>query len=693
MVNRLAQETSPYLRAAANQPVDWYPWGEEAFQKAKQEDRPILLDIGASWCHWCHVMDRESYEDPEVARIINENFVPVKVDRDERPDVDARYQMFVGALTGQGGWPLTAFLTPDGKVFFGGTYFPPEDAYGRPGFKRVLLSVASYYRDHRDQVLEYAEDLARQLRGGMVAGPSAPALRHEQVQRVLEEIRRSFDMANGGFGSAPKFPHPSTVELVLRRFTLTGEEWLGTIATRTLEKMARGGIHDQLGGGFHRYSTDARWIVPHFEKLLCDNALLLSNYVQAFQVTGSPLFREVALGILDYFASELYDRERGGFFASQDADVGDEEGGYYLWTEEEVRNVLDPVEFEVASLYFHLSGRGELPQDPDKHVLYCHREADVVAALLGRPQEEVRGLLSSAREKLRRARGQRPKPLVDPTVYASWNGMAISACLEAHTALGSREAREMALRALERFLHEGRRQTGAFLHALTPEGPRPEWFLEDQVFMGKALLDAFSATGEVRYLRAAKEVAEVILQEFRRDDGTLADLPLSQEGSLSLPHTPIQDSPIPAGNAGAARLFLGLGQVLDEPTYRQVAEEILSRLAAVAARLGLHASTYYLALDEFLTGLMHVVIVGDGAQAEALHEAALRTFYPGKVVTPPIRLSLLGGPGLPIPEVLREMVAAASGPRGYVCVGSICAPPADTPEALREVIQTFHQNR
>ncbi|MDR7435705.1 MAG: thioredoxin domain-containing protein [Armatimonadota bacterium] len=689
MPNRLVQETSPYLRAAADQPVDWYPWGEEAFEKARREGRPILLDIGASWCHWCHVMDRESYEDPEVARIINENFVPVKVDRDERPDVDARYQMFVGALTGEGGWPLTAFLTPEGKVFFGGTYFPPEDAYGRPGFKRVLLSVASYYRDHRDQVLEYAEDLFRQLHEG-VAGVSPPReLSPSLVQRALEDIGRSFDTVHGGFGGAPKFPHPSAIELVLRRFYLSGEEWLGTIATRTLEKMAKGGIHDHLGGGFHRYATDAKWTVPHFEKLLSDNALLLSNYVQAFQVTGSKLFQHVALGILGYLASELYDRERGGFFASQDADVGDEEGGYYLWTEEEVRSLLDPGEFAVVSSYFHLSGRGEIPHDPDKHVLYCHKEADVVAALLSRPQEEVVSLLASAKEKLKKARALRPRPFVDSTVYASWNGMAISACLEAYAALGVEGAREMALRTLERFLNQGRRSDGAFLHALTPEGPRPEWFLEDQVFMGKALFDAFAITGEAKYLRTAAETAEVILREFRDRDGTLVDTPLSAGGGLGFLYRPIQDSPIPGCNAAAARFFLSLGQVLDEPRYRQAAEKILSSFGGLAERLGLHASTYFLALDEFCSGLLHVVIVGDGERARALHEVALKTFYPGKVVTPLVDLLAREEFQVPVPKVLKSMMEAAHGPRAYLCRGVSCAPPVDTPGAFQEVIQMF----
>ncbi|HLA25330.1 MAG TPA: DUF255 domain-containing protein, partial [bacterium] len=329
--NELDRAQSAYLLGAAHQPVHWLPWSEAAFARAQAEDKPILMDIGAVWCHWCHVIDHESYDDPAVAAIINEHFVAIKVDRDERPDIDARYQHAVSAITGQGGWPLTAFLTPEGKVFYGGTYFPPDDAYGRPGFKRVLLSVAAYYRDRKDEAVEAAAQLHRQL-AAMLKPSVGGALDPGHLNAAVTSIVRQYDSAHGGFGGAPKFPHTPTLELLLRRAFRTGEpDFLG-IVTRTLEQMARGGMRDHLGGGFHRYSTDARWIVPHFEKMLYDNAGLLAAYVQAWQATERPLFRTVAAETAGFLLTVLSDSTRGGFYGSQEADVGPhDDGSYFTW--------------------------------------------------------------------------------------------------------------------------------------------------------------------------------------------------------------------------------------------------------------------------------------------------------------------------------------------------------------------------
>src|SRR3989454_1691096 len=323
---------------AAHQPVQWYPWGEDAFRRAKELDRPILLDIGATWCHWCHVIDRESYEDPELAAVINDNFVAIKVDRDERPDIDARYQQAVGAIAGQGGWPLTAFLTPDGKVFYGGTYFPPKDSYGRPSFRRVLLAIADAYRTNKADTLKEAEALHQALAEGRVALIEEGAVNEAMLKESLDSLRGQFDPVNGGISGQQKFPHPGTMEWVMARFHRTKEEGLRKIFTRTLTAMAQGGVYDQVGGGFHRYSTDPRWIVPHFEKMLYDNAGLLANYVHAWQLTRDPLYRETAEGILAWAEEVLSDRQRGGYFASQDADVGlDDDGDYFTWTLDELR--------------------------------------------------------------------------------------------------------------------------------------------------------------------------------------------------------------------------------------------------------------------------------------------------------------------------------------------------------------------
>src|SRR5438128_32697 len=411
--NRLATEQSAYLRSAAHQPVHWYPWSREAFERATREDKPILLDIGAVWCHWCHVLDHASYDDPAVSAIINEHFIPIKVDRDERPDLDARYQHAVSAVSGQGGWPLTGFLTPDGKVFFGGTYFPPVDAFGRPSFTRVLLSVAQYYRESRDEARDAAAQLHRQLAARDT--PARPgALDPSLLAAGIDSIRRAFDPANGGFGDAPKFPHPSTIELLLRRFARTHDDALLEMVTRTLLKTARGGMHDQLGGGFHRYATDPRWIVPHFEKMLYDNAGLLANYAQAFQATGHAYLAEVAHDTAGFMAAVLYDDARGGFYGSQDADItpGDD-GSSFTWAIDEARAVLSDDEFSVLAEHYHLQGRGEVHNDPARHVLYVDRAPDVGAAVLHLDVGDVRRLLSSGREKLITARAARQPPSRD----------------------------------------------------------------------------------------------------------------------------------------------------------------------------------------------------------------------------------------------------------------------------------------
>ncbi|HEX3352354.1 MAG TPA: thioredoxin domain-containing protein, partial [Terriglobales bacterium] len=412
-LNSLSKASSAYLRSAMHQPVQWNEWSEEAFAAAKRENKPVLLDIGAVWCHWCHVMDRESYDDPEVARIVNERFVAVKVDRDERPDIDSRYQVAVSAISGQGGWPLTAFLTPDGKPFYGGTYFPPDENYGRPSFKRVLNSIADAYHQKNGDVMEQAE----MVEVALARAESFAGAKGEFSPRVIDDIAESalkmFDPQNGGFGSAPKFPHPAMLDLLIERYARTRDEKLREVFVPTLEKMACGGVYDQLAGGFHRYSVDERWIVPHFEKMSYDNSELLKNYVHGYQVFGHEFYAHVARDIIRWMDEWLSDREHGGFYASQDADINlDDDGDYFTWTRDEAKAALSDDEFEAVALHYDIEAMGEMHHNPAKNVLWVRALPEEVASRMGIDAGKALDLLASAKTKLYAARLERPTPFI-----------------------------------------------------------------------------------------------------------------------------------------------------------------------------------------------------------------------------------------------------------------------------------------
>src|SRR5215467_3187675 len=441
-LNSLSRASSSYLRSAKHQPIHWHEWGPEAFETAKRENKPILLDIGAVWCHWCHVMDRESYESPEIAEIINQHFIAIKVDRDERPDVDSRYQTAVQAISGQGGWPLTAFLTPEGKPFYAGTYFPPQDYHGRPSFRRVLLTLAQAFKDRHGEVLESAESVMDAIsRAEGFAGKSA-ALKPEIIDSMVESAVKLFDPEHGGFGSAPKFPHPSAMDLLMGRCAQTGSEQLLNVVTNTLEKMARGGVYDQLAGGFHRYSVDEHWIVPHFEKMAYDNSELLKNYVHGYQLTSNEFFAFVARDIVRWMDDWLSNRQHGGFYASQYADISlEDDGDYFTWTLDEAEAALSSDELQVAMLYYDIGEVGEMHHNPAKNVLYLRAGVEEIAARLKKEAEEVQTLLESAKKKMYAARLQRPTPFVDRTVYVGWNALCISAYLQAARVLKMEDAR------------------------------------------------------------------------------------------------------------------------------------------------------------------------------------------------------------------------------------------------------------
>jgi len=691
--NRLAKETSTYLRGAAHQPVDWYPWGEEAFRRAKELDRPILLDIGATWCHWCHVIDRESYEDSDLAKIINEHFVAVKVDRDERPDIDARYQQAVGAIAGQGGWPLTGFLTPDGKVFYGGTYFPPKDAFGRPSFRRVLLAMAESYRTNKADAVREAESLHRALAEGRVSVVDEGVVNEAMLKESLDSLRGQFDPVNGGIAGQQKFPHAGTMEWVMARYRRTREEGLKTIFTRTLSSMARGGVYDQIGGGFHRYSTDPQWIVPHFEKMLYDNAGLLANYVHAWQLTREPLFRETAEGILAWATEVLSDRTAGGFYASQDADVGlDDDGDYFTWTLDELRAALDADEARVLALQYEVMDRGEMRHNPKKNVLYVDQDPEAIAKAVGVPVDRVRTLLVSGNRKLKTARDKRPVPGVDTTVFASWNGMMIASAFEAGTAFGSKDVLAFADKSLRRVLSELWTKDHGMWHASANGSRKVRGLLEDHVYLVDALLAAHTATADAGYLRTAQEVMSFTLKHFWDKAGGFVDIAADLHEGIGVPlrevrRRPVEDSPYAGANAVAALCLQRLHALTGNDEYRLRHDELMMAFAGEASRYGpVFAGTYHLAAELWIHPPAEIVILGprDEPRVRALRDAATAAFAPGKTIL------LVDGRDSYVPAPVEPMLAtkeAKAGPVAFLCQGNTCSPPTSDPGRLRALLE------
>ncbi len=689
--NRLKDSASPYLRSAAHQPIDWHEWGDAAFARAKSEDKPILLDIGAVWCHWCHVIDRESYENAEIAKIINEHFVAVKVDRDERPDVDSRYQSAVSAISGQGGWPLTGFLLSNGKPFFGGTYFPPEDQMGRPGFRRVLLAVADSYRNKRAELERAANSLADAVSQAEVFTGARAEFDLGVVDAQIKSITQLFDIKNGGFGRAPKFPHSSAIDLILERYQQTKEKHLLAMAETTLERMARGGVYDQLAGGFHRYSVDERWLVPHFEKMSHDNSELLKNYLHGTQLTENWLLAETSKGIIAWVNEVLSDQVNGGFYASQDADYSlDDDGDYFTWTLDELRAVLSPDESRVAELYYDVEPHGEMHHNPTKNVLWVAREFDEIAETTKTDLDTAMKLLLEADLKMLNARRARPTPFVDKTMYVSWNAMFVSAYLEASRVLEDSDylgCREFALKTLDRMLKEVWTESRGFGHRIG--GPALEGSLDDQVFSILALLDAYETTLDPRYFSAAQKTMDLAIARYGDEGGGFFDRPSDAlpMGGLDVRRKPFQDSPTPGANSVAAIALIRMHAFTGDDRYRAFAQKTLEAFAGIAPQYGLFAATYGLAAMLFAHHPLQVVITGDSNDpaAQALEAAAHRVFRFGKSVlrvTPETpQLHLAGA----LKETLPHLPAGK--PLAVVCSGQTCLPPTSDPEQLIALLE------
>jgi uncharacterized protein len=677
MANRLANETSPYLLQHKDNPVDWYPWGEEALRRARAEDLPILLSVGYSACHWCHVMERESFEDAETARMMNEHFVNIKVDREERPDIDSIYMAAVQALTRHGGWPMTVFLTPDGTPFYGGTYFPPVPSRGMPSFQQLLLSIADAYENRREAVLESADSVRDFLRASTTAAmPEAEAAGTGLLDGAAGALLSQLDRRFGGFGAAPKFPQAMNLEVLLRHHHRTGDRTALDGVELTLRKMADGGIYDQLGGGFARYSVDAYWLVPHFEKMLYDNALLSRLYLETYQATGDIFYRRIAEETLDYVLRDMTSEE-GGFYSAEDADSEGVEGKFYVWTPEELGSVLDPDEADLAARYWDVTERGNFE---GKNIPHVPRPPEVVAEEFGLSAEELGRRIEPIRGRLFAAREKRVRPGRDEKILAAWNGLMLRSFALAARVTGREDYREAAVRNAT-FLVEKMKRDGRIHRSYKDGRARFNGYLEDYAMVADGLVAVYEATFETRWLVEADAlmgaVSELFWDEERR---AFYDTPADHEELVTRPRD-VYDNAAPSGTSVATEVLLRLSLFLDRADYRQRAEDILEDLAGGMEKIPGAFGRLLCALDFSTSEPREVAIVGapEAADTRALLDEVYSTYLPNKVVAgrDPDDDEAEGLIPLLDQRIAREGKATA-----YVCVQYACQTPTTDPQEL-----------
>jgi uncharacterized protein YyaL (SSP411 family) len=682
--NRLINETSPYLLQHAHNPVDWAPWGPDALARAKLLDRPIFLSIGYAACHWCHVMERESFEDEATAAILNQGFVPIKVDREERPDLDQIYMAAVQAMTGGGGWPMSVFLTPEGRPFYGGTYFPDTPRHGLPSFRELLAGIDRAWREQRGELeqagLRLVSNLAEQARLPAAQGQPGPEL----LDTAVLGIERSFDPAAGGWGGAPKFPQPMTIEFLLRRAAVTGDGRALAMARRTLDAMADGGIHDQLGGGFHRYATDARWLVPHFEQMLYDNAQLARVYLHAWAVTDDARYRAVATDVLDYLLREVATAD-GAFAASQDADTNGVEGATFTWRAAEIEAAVG----EDGPLFSAAYGVSQGGNWEGVTILSRVRSTAELGQAFGVPPSEVERRLGSARERLLSERAKRPQPARDDKALAAWNGLAIGALADAARMLGSTEA-------AMRYRHAAERAAGAILDGLLEGGRGADaparlgrsWkdgratgqgVLEDYANLAEGLLALYEATFDEQWFVVARSLRDAVLERFADPDGGFFDTATDHERLITRPKD-AQDNATPSGGAMAAFALLKLAALTGEGRYRTAAERAIATITPFAGRYPTAFAMWLQAIDLALTDIAEVAVVGelDDPGTQALLHVAGGGYAPGRVVAAAAPGSMSAVP------LLLDRPPVKGRPTAYVCRGFACQAPVTDADALEE---------
>ncbi len=704
--NRLIHETSPYLLQHAHNPVDWYPWGEEALAKAKTEDKPILLSVGYSSCHWCHVMESESFENETTAQLMNEHFVNIKVDREERPDIDALYMDAVQAMTGSGGWPMTVFLTPEGLPFYGGTYFPPKDRYGMPGFPALLRRISNYYRTQREKVEETAAQFRdfynRRVR---LAQPMAGEISQDSSRdlTVLKEavgrLAASFDNSSGGFGGAPKFPHPMSLDFLLhqrlRRAAGTpqassasahpSDSELG-IVEFTLEKMARGGIYDHIGGGFHRYAVDDRWLVPHFEKMLYDNALLSRVYLHTYQITGKPFYRRICEETLDYVQREML-HPAGGFSSTQDADSEGVEGKFYLWTPAEVKDALGAEDGALFCAFYDVTEHGNFEH---KNILHVDHTLEAIAQQQNVSLERLEQALARGRQVLYDVRARRVWPGLDTKILTGWNGLMLRSFAEAARVLGRNDYRASAERTAD-FLLSAMNSNGRLLRSYRDGQAKLKGYLEDYANLALALLELYQTTHNARWFSAARKLADQMIDLFwDEQDGGFFSTGKDHEQLIGRPKE-LMDNATPSGNSAAAELLLRLAAYTGEDDYRSRAETILRPLVPAMAEHPSALSQMLIALDFLIGPTYEVAIIGDptAPDTRALLDTLNQQFRPNLVLAVARPDDSAAISAVPLLQERPQRDGAAT---AYVCQNFACKEPVTAPDALAAQLQLQSSN-
>jgi uncharacterized protein YyaL (SSP411 family) len=681
--NHLIDETSPYLKQHAHNPVDWYPWGPEALERARRLDRPIFLSIGYSACHWCHVMEHESFEDPEVAQILNEHFVSIKVDREERPDLDQIYMNAVQMMTGQGGWPMSMFLTPDLKPFYGGTYFPPKDNFGRPSFKRLLSAIVESWRTRRQEITEQAGQITEHLQKGDRLEPSEGNLGPGMIQNLVTMLGRAFDGTYGGFGQAPKFPHPMELRALLRAWKRFDDDQALHMARVTLDRMAMGGIYDHLGGGFHRYSTDQRWLVPHFEKMLYDNALLTVAYLEAYQASGESLYREVVEETLEYVQREMTSPE-GPFYSTQDADSEGEEGKFFVWSAQEIERVLGKDLADLFTEVYDVTPQGNWE---GHNILNRSKTYEQYARLRKIPEKELRSLLEQGKRKLFEVRSRRVWPGRDEKVLTAWNGLMIDALAQASAVLDRPAYAEAAVRAAEFILTRMRGSDGRLLRSFTTgTDAKFNAYLEDYAFLINALVSLYEATFAPRWVEAALDLTAVMIDQFWDPaEGGFYFTGRDHEPLIARNKDP-HDSSVPSGNSMAVTALLRLAKLTGRSDLMENAEVTLRLYRNLMAESPSAAGQMLIALDFYIGPVDEFAVVGDlaGAETREVLRAIHRRFRPNKVIafkhaTPDLSQ---GDEKLPLLADKKLLGSVST----YICRNSVCQAPLVGVEGVKSAL-------